>query len=250
MIKIHVGYDPNQEEAYSICVDSIYQHSDNAEVSKLYSKNIPSYKRKFDEPKSTDFTFTRFLVPYLDDYQGVSIFCDCDFLFLHDVKELVEYVKCDPSKAVWVVKHPQYIPNSNTKMDDKPQHSMYRKNWASLMVFNNSHPAIKKLTPNFVNRARPGSMLHQFSWMSDDEIGSLPMEWNCLDEYYHLENPKAIHYTDGGPWFPEKDDTRYSRLWTDARDNATSMGYTSVPVFQGWFSSALQRLLAPFRGSD
>ena len=40
------------------------------------------------------------------------------------------------------------------------------------------------------------------------------MEWNCLDQYYHIENPKAIHYTEGGPWFGgEYFHTRYAQEW-------------------------------------
>ena len=59
----------------------------------------------------------------------------------------------------------------------------------------------------------PGVLLHQFSWLDDTEIGSLPLEWNCLDDYYHLEQPKAIHYTDGGPWFKGYEQTFYSDRW-------------------------------------
>ena len=40
------------------------------------------------------------------------------------------------------------------------------------------------------------------------------MEWNCLDDYYHLKSPNAIHYTDGGPWFDGYENTMYSDLWS------------------------------------
>ena len=210
-MNVYVGYDPREEEAYETCVLSIKMQS-TAEVQKLYSKDIPCYSRNLGEPQSTDFTFTRFLVPHLSDFQGYSLFCDCDFLFLADPLELMKYVTKD--KAVYVVKHPRYIPNSQKKMDDIQQNVYWRKNWSSLMLFDNSHPALRKLSPEYINEGYcTGLELHQFNWLPDDLIGELPLDWNCLDEYYYLENPKAIHYTDGGPWFENRQNTPYASLW-------------------------------------
>jgi len=165
---------------------------------------------------STDFTFSRFWVPFLSDFKGWSLFCDCDFLFLEDPESIVK--DFDPDKAVYVVKHPGYIPNSQIKMDGIPQHRAYRKNWASFLWFNNEHPSNSVLTPDYLNNHRPGLDFHQLRWLKDEEIGSLPLEWNCLDDYYHLENPKAIHYTDGGPWFEGYEETQYSYLWNMEKD--------------------------------
>ena len=210
-MSIYIGYEPREELAYEVCKYSIEQRS-NIEVKKLYSKDIAGYARNFGEPQSTDFTFTRFWVPYLSDRKGYSIFVDCDFLFLDDPQKLIDFAKQDPSKAVWVVQHPNYIPNTDLKMDNIPQNRYYRKNWASLMVFNNSHPDCL-MSVKFLNWYRPGIHFHQFKWT--ENIGSLPLEWNCLDGYYHLENPKAIHYTDGGPWFEGYQNTMYSSLWQE-----------------------------------
>jgi hypothetical protein len=103
-------------------------------------------------------------------------------------------------------------------MDGIPQHSMVRKNWASLIVFNNEHPSNRILTPEYINNLNVGSALHQFKWLSNSEIGSIPLNWNVLDDYYLIDNPKAIHYTDGGPWFDNYTNTMYSQLWLDEYD--------------------------------
>ena len=208
--QIFIGYDPREVEAYEVCEFSIKQRSD-IKVNKLYTKDIETYTRDWGEPMSTDFTFSRFWVPFLSDFKGWSLFCDCDFLFLEDPESIVK--DFDPDKAVYVVKHPGYIPNSQIKMDGIPQHRAFRKNWASFLWFNNEHPANSVLTPDYLNNHRPGLDFHQLRWLKDEHIGSLPLEWNCLDEYYHLENPKAIHYTDGGPWFEGYENTHYSYLW-------------------------------------
>ena len=213
--QIFIGYDEREHKAYEVCEYSIQQRSD-IKINKLFSKDIETYNRYWDEPMSTDFTFTRFWVPSLSNFEGWSFFCDCDFLFLADPLEILENV--DDSKAVYVVKHPGYIPNSQIKMDGIPQHRAYRKNWASFTLFNNAHPKNARLTPDYLNNHRPGLDFHQFRWLDDEDIGSLPLEWNCLDDYYHLENPKAIHYTDGGPWFDNYEETFYSHLWTMERD--------------------------------
>lgn len=213
--QIFIGYDPRERKAYDVCEYSIKQRSD-IKVNKLYSKDIETYNRDWGEPMSTDFTFTRFWVPSLSNFKGWSFFCDCDFLFLADPLEILENI--DDSKAVYVVKHPGYIPNSQIKMDGIPQHRAFRKNWASFTLFNNAHPKNQVLTPDYLNNHRPGLDFHQFRWLDDEDIGSLPLEWNCLDEYYHLENPKAIHYTDGGPWFDNYQTTFYSDLWDMEKD--------------------------------
>ena len=210
--QIYIGYEEREHKAYEVCESSIKRRS-NIDIVKLRSQDIPEYNRDWGEPQSTDFTFTRFWVPYLSDYKGWSFFVDCDFVFLADPLEILENV--DPSKAVYVVKHPGYIPNSQIKMYVIAQHRAYRKNWASFTLFNNEHPKNSTLTPHYLNNYRPGIDFHQFRWLDDEDIGSLPLEWNCMDDYYHLENPKAIHYTDGGPWFDNYQETMYSDIWNE-----------------------------------
>jgi len=208
---IYIGYDPREDIAYEVCKFSIESRS-VIDTRKLYSKDIDLYTRSGDR-QSTDFTFTRFWVPYLSRYTGYSIFVDCDFLFLADPEELIDIAIADQSKAVWCAQHPRYIPNSHKKMDSMTQNSYYRKNWASLMVFNNAHPDCKQLRPEYLNNHKPGLDFHQFNWT--ENIGSLSLDWNCLDDYYLLDNPKAIHYTDGGPWFDGYENTMYSDKWTE-----------------------------------
>ena len=210
--QIYIGYEERERKAYEVCESSIKRRSD-IDIVKLRSQDIKEYNRDWGEPQSTDFTYTRFWVPYLSDYKGWSFFVDCDFVFLDDPLKILENV--DPSKAVYVCKHPGYIPNSQIKMDGIAQHRAYRKNWASFTLFNNEHPKNSTLTPHYLNNYRPGIDFHQFRWLDDEDIGSLPLEWNCMDDYYHLENPKAIHYTDGGPWFDNYQETMYSDIWNE-----------------------------------
>ena len=213
MLNVYVGHDPREQLAYDVCVSSIEIRS-MAKVNKLSSIDIPKFNRPKEQNQSTDFTYTRFMVPYLNDYKGWALFVDCDFIFLEDPENLLNHYPELKHHPVSVVKHPPYIPHTEIKMDGIAQHAMWRKNWASLMLLNCEQ--CTNLTPEYVNTHQPGRELHKLLWASS--IGSIPMEWNCLDDYYHLENPKAIHYTDGGPWFDNYKQTQYSNLWNTEHD--------------------------------
>lgn len=202
--KIFVGYDPLQDDAFRVCEKSI-----DRPVIPLVKENIKEYTR-IDDKASTPFSLTRFLVPYLSEYKGWSLFCDCDFLWLSDVYELLKYK--DDSYAVMCVKH-EYEPKSLTKMDGKIQYCYPRKNWSSLMLFNNEK--CKNLTMELINEVEP-MYLHRMQWVPDDLIGELPIEFNWLVGYYKETDtfkPKALHYTDGGPWHKDYENCEYNIVW-------------------------------------
>lgn len=207
---IYIGYDVREDMAAQICRYSIVKRiTDKRRIKFLRSKDIPQFFGRPQDIQSTDFTYTRFFIPYIEQYEGFSVFVDCDFLFLDDINELVNSV--NPDAAVSVVKHPSYNPRTSIKMDGIPQHGSHRKNWASLMVFNNQK--CKQLTVDYINNVQPGRSLHEFKWVDDKDIGSISLDWNTLDGYYELDNPRAIHYTDGGPWFKDYKQTYYSKYW-------------------------------------
>lgn len=217
--KVFIGYDGREDIAAHVCEYSIRSRTSSPlDITFLKSSDIPEYKRIIAEPQSTDFTFTRFWVPYLSEYKGTSIFVDCDFLFLDDIQKLIDIA--DNQTPVSVCKLDPYTPKSNVKMDNVPQHRSYRKNWASLMVFRND--LCTMLTPEYLNNEVPGINLHHFTWT--DSIGELPLSWNTLDGYNTTQNPSAIHYTDGGPWFPQYQNTYYSQLWKDELDRYRKSG--------------------------
>lgn len=208
---IYIGYDEREHIAAEVCKFSIEQRTVDPDIHFLKIQDIPEFVRPREPFQSTDFSYTRFMIPFINNYKGFSVFCDCDFLFLNDISDLMTSI--DKTKAVSVVKHPTYIPRTETKMYGIDQHIMQKKNWASLIVFNNEHSANKLLTPEYVNTRMPGRCIHQLEWCAPYEIGSIPLDWNTLDDYYLLDNPKAIHYTDGGPWFDDYKNTMYSDLW-------------------------------------
>ena len=160
-LSFYIGYDSKEDIAYRVCKNSLINTSSitlNIQSLKLYelvSKKL--YTRNIDPLASTEFTYSRFLVPALMNYKGWAIFCDCDFLFFQDISLLFENI--DEDKALYCVQH-DYTPKERHKMDGKKQTLYPRKNWSSFMVFNCAHPSNKKLTIDIVN-SESGSFLHQ-----------------------------------------------------------------------------------------
>jgi len=143
---------------------------------------------------------------------------DCDMLCIADIAELWNLQR--EKYAVMCVKH-DYEPTAGLKFLDQVQTKYEKKNWSSVMLFNNK--SCTSLTPEVVE-AETGLYLHQFKWLSGDfQIGSLPPEWNYLvGEPMSSEiAPKLIHYTLGGPYFAEYADCEHADLWRDEYDRMT-----------------------------
>jgi len=217
-LKIYVGYDPREDLAYEVCRHSILTRTPEATVypiKKTLLEKTGWYYRPVDRLASTEFTFTRFLVPALTHYRGWALFIDCDTLATTDLSEL--FNQADDKYAVMVVKH-NFHPLNQTKMDGKIQTTYPRKNWSSVMLFNCEHPSNKVLTKELINdTSKDGAYFHRFSWLQDEEIGELHHEWNWLVGHYHNGdgNPKLIHFTEGGPWFKNYFNQDLSDVWKD-----------------------------------
>lgn len=208
--KVFIGWDSREDIAFEIAKHSIHKYNPNIEVIPLKQYQLREsgvYWRDEDKKGSTEFTITRFLVPFLSQYRGWSLFMDCDVLAYEDVGNILK--DADLGRTVSCVKH-DYSPSSLMKMDGKMQHNYPRKNWSSVMLFNNN--LCRKLIPEIVNVETP-MYLHRMLWANED-IGGLPTKWNLLNGYYD-EKAAIRHYTDGGPWFNEYRDCEHASDWTD-----------------------------------
>ena len=213
-MKIFVGYDTREDMAYQVCKHSIISKSPEADVRPLKQQELRDagwYTLPVDKLASTEFTFTRFLVPYLNDYKGWALFTDCDVLALDDMNKLFELA--DDKYALMCVKH-DYTPSETMKMDGQQQTIYPRKNWSSVVLWNCAHPSNSVVTPELVN-TESGMYMHRFMWLKDEEIGEIPYQWNYLVGWYQSKDPKLVHYTEGGPWFEEYRSCEYSKEWKD-----------------------------------
>ena len=225
MIKIFIGYDPREKVAYHTLVQSIIENaSEPVSISPIAKKHLGNiYQRTRTVKESTEFSLTRFLTPYLSGFDGWSIFMDCDMIVTSDIKTL--WGLRDDKYAVMCVKH-DYTPSSERKFLDQIQTVYPKKNWSSVMLFNNAK--CTSLTPELV-QYEDGLFLHQFKWLeSDDLIGEIPHTWNFLvGEEEKLNNgklPDLIHYTLGGPYFDDYKECDYEEVWEEYAAIAKSAG--------------------------
>ena len=213
MINIFIGYDSKEKVAYNVLSHSIIQNSTKpVAITPIALNHLKDdFVRERNALSSTEFSFSRFMIPHLMNYQGWALFMDCDMLMFEDISKL--WRMRDDRYAIQVCKH-DYTPKTDTKFLGQVQTKYETQNWSSFMLMNCKK--CNELTPDYVNSAT-GLQLHQFKWLeSDDLIGDLPLEWNWLvDEpgYNTKSKVNNIHFTKGGPWFKEYANCSYSETW-------------------------------------
>jgi len=241
MLRIFIGYDSREHVPYEVCKHSIRRHASSPiDIIKLEHRDLRrkglfnrpwsiqgngQYHDTTDgKPFSTEFSHTRFLVPEICRRNGMSegwaMFVDCDFLFLTDVAELFDHI--NDQYAVMCVKH-DYNPKEGVKMDGMVQQNYPKKLWSSLVLWNIGHPKNNTMDKTKVNHS-DGSYLHQFNWLDDSDIGSLPHSWNYVPSVSPTANVvKAVHFSLGGPWFPDYRETEYAKEWHQELEHLNSI---------------------------
>jgi putative alpha-1,2-mannosidase len=174
VLNVFIGYDPRQPLAYNVLQHSIFRHASvPVSITALKLDQLPISRRGL-----TEFTFSRFLVPYLCCYGGPAVFMDADVVVTGDIAEL--FAQSDTQYAVQV-------------MQNQPQFE-----WPSVMLFN-CYQA-KKLTPEWV-----GDVANKpFKLDSWGKVGTFSDEWNhCVGYAEPRTNAKLYHYTQGIPIWNE-----------------------------------------------
>ena len=259
---IYVGYDPREDEPYEVLKYTAHKHASGPlnvypikqhlmrriglyrRAWQLGSSSLPSPNNESDiqhrdifdgKPFATDFSFSRFLIPFLHRLEGWALFMDCDMYFRSDPLELFEKYN-DPKYAIYCVKHNHTQASEEThKMYGNEQYQYSRKNWSSVVMYSCGHEGHNNLTVDDVS-TKSGHWLHNFKWLDDDTIGDLPEEWNWLDGHSSADiDAKNVHFTRGGPWFRGKiweplDDKseEYAQEWESLRDEMNAdVNYTA-----------------------
>ena len=210
LIRLVVGFDARETIAYHVFCQSVLENT-SLPVSflPLVEKSLAVYKENHHDG-SNRFTYTRFLTPFLMNFEGWAIFADGDMVCRRDIAEL--WKLRDSSKAVQVVKH-DYLTKSSTKYLGNKNENYPRKNWSSVILWNCGHPENRCLTPDLVS-SKDGKFLHRFQWLADSLVGELDKEWNWLAiEYDDNPSAKLIHYTLGTPCFRDFRDSSSSEHW-------------------------------------
>jgi hypothetical protein len=183
-LRVFIGYDPRQPIAFQVLAHSIASLASlPVAITRLQLNQLPIKRTGL-----TEFTYSRYVVPYLCNYEGEALFLDADMLCLADIYELL-WMCHNRLDSVSVVKNPKL-----------------RFEWPSLMFFNNAH--CKKLTLEYIETGTPQS----FDWANG--VGEIPAEFNHLIGYdAPRTDAKIVHYTQGIPCFAETSGTEYEAEW-------------------------------------
>ena len=125
-LRIFIGFDPRQPIAYNVLQYSIAGNTSRpVSITPLLLRTLPIKRTGL-----TEFTYSRYLVPWLCNYEGFALFLDADMVVDADIAELF---------ATATFEHPVWVNKSLPPFE-----------WASAMLFNNS--LCTTLTPTFIER--------------------------------------------------------------------------------------------------
>ena len=185
MINLFVGFDTREIVAHHVCINSIIRQSTQPlSITPLALNNLGQYSESHLDG-SNQFVYSRFLVPHFMDYKGWALYIDGDMILRDDIVKL--WNLRDDTKAVMCVHH-----DYKTKKTIK-------------YLGSENQDYIKNAT---------GAILHRFSWLDDELIGKIPIEWNWLpDEFGFNSNAKLLHFTLGAPCFKDYFDSPMAEEW-------------------------------------
>lgn len=187
MLRVFIGYEPRQPLAFNVLQHSIQRHAkEPVAIIPLMLHQLPIKRRGL-----TEFTYSRFLVPFLSGYTHQSVFMDADVVVRSNIAELFACIDLTCSVQV---------------MQEQAKFE-----WASVMLFNNHK--CRKLTPEFVDDE--ANILFDLAWA--DKVGKLPPEWNHCVGYAEPspDEKKLYHYTQGIPYWHETRGLIEDAAWFD-----------------------------------
>jgi lipopolysaccharide biosynthesis glycosyltransferase len=242
MFRIFIGYDSRFPEPAEVLAYSFRKHSSIPLDIRYLKLDQLDLNRTHDPLASTEFTYSRFLVPHLCDFQGAALFVDNDMLVFGDVAKIAN-LDMKPY-ALRVVQH-DYQPVNTVKMYGAVQTNYPRKNWSSMMLMD---CAKLKLWTKSVVETQTGAYLHRFQDIPDAQIGELPKTWNNLD--WMDDTTDLLHYTNGGPWFEQYLNHPHAAIWFKYRQEwidagSKTQGIVAVPPRQKYVPAPVTGPLSP-----
>jgi hypothetical protein len=199
-IRVFIGYDPRQPVAFNVLQHSIHKHaSQRVIVEPLMLHKLPITRRCL-----TEFTYSRYLVPWLCGYEGSAVFMDADIVVTGDISELLAQADEGSGSAVQV----------NTAQP--------KFEWASVMLFNNWRCEV--LTPEWID-----DLTNKPQALNWGPVGSFSPEWNHCVGYTEPAAAKLYHYTQGIPCWYETRGLPEDEHWLNAlKDMQYTVGWKDL----------------------
>lgn len=195
-LRVFIGLDERQPIAYNVAQYSLTQAASvPVAVTPLILRQLPIKRRGL-----TDFTYARYLVPWLCGFQGSALFIDPDTMTRGDIAKL----PWSRPESVCVV------PHTSVEKGGETVSTMFERN--AVMLFNCEK--CTKLTPEWIDDGEnaPNKLME---WAQS--IGELDRSWNHLVGY-DVPNSAAnlVHFTMGIPCHPETKGDEFGDEWRAA----------------------------------
>ncbi len=239
-VRVFVGSTPEQELACKVLEFSIRRRASiSVEVTPLHEVAPPhSTPSSLSNQPRTPFSFQRFQIPKLCNFQGRAIYVDSDMQVFRDIRELW-FAEMKDSHVL--AARDRFIQNR------KPQFSVM------LIDCEKAHWDIEKLIAELDSGALTYEGLMQDLAGTPHSRG-LHRGWNCL-EYFSRKQTRLLHYTDmpTQPWISLDHPLEY--LWINELFDGLSLGHIDLDcvrnsVERGWVRPSLWEQILRGRSSE
>lgn len=210
-VRIFVASTPSEWLPLKVLEYSIRLHSSlDVEVYPIYEykKAVPIPKNSRNKAR-TPFSYQRFLIPEICDYQGKAIYLDSDMLVFSDISR------------IW---NANFEGHQLLTVGDTLNG---RKSQFSVMLLNCD--ALGWNIENIIDSMDSGLLSYQelmYEMSIVESIGyGLPPEWNCLERFD--QSTCLLHYTDmhTQPWISAEN--KLGHLWMQTLKSAINADFIS-----------------------
>ncbi|MEZ4752545.1 MAG: glycosyltransferase [Bdellovibrionota bacterium] len=224
-VRVFVGTDRSQLIGVKVLEYSIRQHTDlPVEVVPMMDLPVrPPIDPKQDQ--RTGFSFSRFCIPRLCNYEGRAIYMDADMLVFKDIRSLWE-IPFDGAKVI--IQEELTAKQSST--EDKKKAPKKRIKQCSVMLLDllTARLGHRKIVDGLDDKAYDyAGLMFDMCLLQEEEIAyRIPFAWNSLEHWD--QDTALIHYTDMGtqPWVCNNN--RHGALWVKALRSAIDDGFISL----------------------
>ena len=193
LVRVFVGADRSQALAVDVLAYSIRRHTDmKVDVVSMADVILPE-PQDIRQGSRTNFSFTRFAIPALCNYQGRAIYMDADMQVFKDIRGLWE-VPFEGREKIQILED---IPEEFQPKEGQLGAPSRRKKQSSVMVLDCSklNWVAEDIISGLDGRYTYDELLSEICILEPDEIGwRVPWVWNSLETY--IEGTTALtHYT-------------------------------------------------------
>lgn len=199
-IRVFVGADRSQALAVDVLAYSIRRHTTApVEVTSMADLKLPE-PEDIRQGSRTNFSFTRFAIPGLCNYEGKAVYMDADMQVFKDIRDLWGIGFQGEEK----IQIQEEVPDEFQPKPGQVGAPQARKKQSSVMLLDCSRlnwvaeDIIKGLDGDYTY----DELLSEICILRPEEIGwRVPFIWNSLETY--VEGTTALtHYTDmyTQPW--------------------------------------------------